>query len=139
MGKEKIMAKVIEIAEKRDALELSKDEIALALVDDLESSAKKLATGKDYLSGAYKALKKADAAILKIQDIVDEAEGLQANTRTEKAALKEAGDSMLKIEKQAKELGIAPSSIPAYKKVDKLWDDVNDLIDQVDDYELPKI
>jgi len=36
MGKEKIMAKVIEIAEKRDALELSKDEVALGALQELD-------------------------------------------------------------------------------------------------------
>jgi DNA repair ATPase RecN len=121
------------------ALELSSEKVELGLADDLGGSIKKLETAKKYLQDTLKSLKKADAAILKIQDIVDDAEGMQANTRTEAAALKEAGDIMNKLEKAVKDLGVPISSIPNWSKADKLWEDVDSLKTEVVTYELPKI
>ena len=125
--------------ESESKLELSSKLVELGLSDDLDSSLKKLETGKKYLQDTLKALKKADSAILKIQDIVDDAEGMQANTRTEGAALKEAGDIMNKLEKAVKDLGIPVSSIPNFSKADKLWNEVEGLVVDVETYELPKI
>ena len=135
-----VMSKIARLSKESESkLELSSKLVELGLSDDLDSSLKKLETGKKYLQDTLKALKKADSAILKIQDIVDDAEGMQANTRTEGAALKEAGDIMNKLEKAVKDLGIPVSSIPNFSKADKLWNEVEGLVVDVETYELPKI
>lgn len=135
-----VMNKIARLSKESESkLELSSKLVELGLSDDLDSSLKKLETGKKYLQDTLKALKKADSAILKIQDIVDDAEGMQANTRTEGAALKEAGDIMNKLEKAVKDLGIPVSSIPNFSKADKLWNEVEGLVVDVETYELPKI
>jgi len=135
-----VMGKIARLSKESESkLELSSKLVELGLSDDLDSSLKKLETGKKYLQDTLKALKKADSAILKIQDIVDDAEGMQANTRTEGAALKEAGDIMNKLEKAVKDLGIPVSSIPNFSKADKLWNEVEGLVVDVETYELPKI
>ena len=135
-----VMGKIARLSKESESkLELSSKLVELGLSDDLDSSLKKLETGKKYLQDTLKALKKADSAILKIQDIVDDAEGRQAKTRTEEAALKEAGDIMNKLEKAVKDLGLPVSSIPNFSKADKLWNEVEGLVVDVETYELPKI
>jgi len=81
MSKDKIMAKVIELAEKRDALELSKDEIELGLIDDI----KKIQS--EYIKKSQSAVKSVSSAL---SDLADSTAAIEKGIKITDDAIKKA-------------------------------------------------
>jgi len=136
MGKEKIMAKVIEIAEKRDALELSKDEVTLAIPKDLQKAISMLNKAESKLR---KSAAKADSDKEKYNDTIEKAADTADAAWDKGKSDWDATDDVRpkaiaifnKIESSAKELGVDITQVDGYNKASdslKSFDNAVDLI-----------
>ena len=127
------------IAKAENKTELSKHYVELAGIKDLEDVIKQYTDIKKQNQDALKALNKAKTAIQKVEGVVDEANGKQSSAIN---AMRKVGnlESVIgKFEDAARDLGLDAKKIPAFTKATKLFDEVESLGIDVEDFELPKL
>lgn len=126
--------------------ELSKHEVNLALADDLNKAKAEMQAIINQVNGELTKYKIADDAISKAkieaQKIIDTASNNadKVNAAGEKVIaasnknLLKYGNLFDKVDKQAKDLGIDPKTIPNYNEIDKLYFDVEAAIKALNGY-----
>ena len=138
--------KKIEKANEVQNVKLAKHEINLAVADDLNKAKSEMQAIISQVNGELAKYKIADDAISKAkveaQKIIDTASNNadKINAAGEKVIassnknLLKYGNLFDKIDKQARDLGIDPKSIPNYNEVDKLYFDVEAAIKALNGY-----
>lgn len=127
------------LAKEDNFTKLASQKVELANIKDIESALKEQESIKKECQDALKVLNKAKAAIEKIENVVDEANGKQSAavnaSRKATDAFKILGD----FEDAAADLGLDAKKVPAYSKLLKIVYEVEELELMVEDFELPSI
>lgn len=127
------------LAKAENKTELSKHYVELAGIKDLEDVIKQYTDIKKQNQDALKSLNNAKTAIEKVEGVVNEANGKQSSAIN---AMRKVGnlESVIgKFEDAARDLGLDAKKIPAFTKATKLFDEVESLGIDVEDFELPKL
>lgn len=127
------------LAKEDKKTELASQKVELAGIKDLENVIKEYTDLKKQNQDALKALNKAKTAIEKVEDIVDDANGKQSSAVNAMRKTGNLENILADFEDAAKDLGIDAKKIPAYTKASKLFDEVESLGLDVEDFELPKL
>ena len=131
------------LAKEENKTELASERVELGLVDDLNKIKGDMSSNIKIAEDEFKKLKTSDSNIAKARvdaekiikaanDAADKADAASRKVTSKINKSQESAANLLdKIEKQAADLGIKATSIPAYKEVDKLYEKVEDANNKV--------
>jgi hypothetical protein len=133
MGLNEMFKKIASIESEK--MELGKHEVNLAIAEDLLKAKAQMDSVNKSLNEQLIKLKNSDALISKAKMDADKVySDSKKTTATADKTLLQVANLLDKIDKQAKDLGLNPSTIPNYTLIDNLYNTISQEIKNVNGF-----